>query len=462
MLNQLDVIIIVLYIVAVNVISSLKQRNKNVDDYLLNSRNTSFFFLLCSTAATIAGAGTVVGVSAEAGRTGISFGIITGLAISSNMLLYIFLVPRIRAACDIDGIRNPAELLRARCGPMSHCLLSLAYVLVAMIWTAVQFLAIANLFGQLFGFSIPQGLLLAYLVVVVYTAIGGLLSDIISDFVEFWIKLLVIVFMLPSLFSTHGSNSASLPPSYFDPTAYGGVVLLIGSAVIGGLYPLAQAHDWMRINSARSTRDARLSYLFALPIVLAFVASAVYLGLVGAVEGFSSARDSLLFRLFDDSLPTGIRGIAYAGVLAVVMSSINSIMLGAAATLHSMKRTSSNERTKIRELRALVALFGAFCAFAAGLYPRLVELTVIGSFTSLCLGPVIILTLLEKLRSDKIASLSIVLGILGLAVSLPLVGKSAFLFGLLGAVSPILLQKLLNLRVQNLLALSSGRPISST
>ena len=184
MVSSLDTGIIIGYLILINIIGSWNRKSESVAGYLLNSRNTNLFMLVCSTAATIAGAGAVVGTSAEAGRTGISYGIITALALSTNMLIYCWLVPKIREACDGSGINTPSDLVLQRYGSVTHKMLSSAYALIAMTWTAVQFLAVGNLFVSLFGLTFPISLLIAYVVIVIYTALGGLLSDIISDFLN--------------------------------------------------------------------------------------------------------------------------------------------------------------------------------------------------------------------------------------------------------------------------------------
>lgn len=438
MLATQDLIIIAAYFIIVNIIGSWKRKGSSVNDYLLNSRNTSFLLLTCSTVATIAGAGTVVGVSAEAGRTGISFGIITLVALLANMAMYTWLVPRIRSACDSDGVRTPSDLMRNRYGLGSQWCLSVAYVGIAVIWTAVQFLAISNLLSSVFGWSVTEALFVSYAAIVIYTSIGGLFSDIASDFIEFWIKLGIMVFLIPLFLQNNLPAVRALPPTYFNPTAYGGISLLIGSALIGCLYPLAQAHDWMRINSAKTTRDARRCYLYAFPLVGAFVIAATFLGLVGATHGMAGDKDALMFHLFEKFLPTGIKGLAYAGILAVVMSSVNSIMLGGAATLHSLFISKTDERRRVRELRILVACFGAVSVLAAGIYPKLVELAILATFGSLCLGPVIIFGLFNKKLPDRLGILSLTLGIGSLGVGILYLGKMAFLAGLLGAMLPVL------------------------
>lgn len=124
------------------------------------------------------------------------------------------------------------------------------------------------------------------------------------------------------------------------------------------------------------------------------------------------------------------------------MSAVNSLMLGGAATVYSLFRLGGDEKSQVKHLRIIVACFGAVCAIGAGVYPNLVQLTILASFVSLCLGPTIVMGLLcNKRMSDTIGALSIFIGLAALFISLPLMGLTAFLVGLLGAIIPFVALK---------------------
>ena len=114
MITGVDLIIIVLYIVAVLVIATVFSIGQGVEGFLVNKRATKLFFLVVSIVSTNIGAGFFLSVAAEAYDTGISFGI-TIIMISVVMTLtFAAVCGRIKKIADAGNVHTIPELLSQR------------------------------------------------------------------------------------------------------------------------------------------------------------------------------------------------------------------------------------------------------------------------------------------------------------------------------------------------------------
>ena len=68
-------------------------------------------------------------------------------------------------------------------------------MVILVSYIGVQAIAIASLASVLIGVNYNLALILTATITIAYTAIGGLKIDIITDFVQFWIMLIVFIIM---------------------------------------------------------------------------------------------------------------------------------------------------------------------------------------------------------------------------------------------------------------------------
>ena len=448
-LDLLDVLVILAYFVLVLASGFWANRAVGLRTYLINDGSTSTLLLTCATVSTIVGAGAIVGTASAAHSSGISYGISSLLAILGNLLIFLWLMPRIREQARASNCYTTGEFLCRRFSRTPAAIFSVVYTLVAAIWTAVQFLALANLMTVMLGISLGMSLLLAALVSISYSTFGGTRSDILTDFVQFWIMLVTFLVLVPAVFTQSGGFPAlqALPAGHFDPLAFGGLPLMIGSIIIGGLYPLGNVYDWLRMNSAESTAACRKAYLISIPLIALFMLSAVLLGLCARLLVPDIAADQSLFQVMNRNLPVGLRGLALASIMAVVMSSVDSIMISASATLVSRvwrKEEGTVQRSdqqKLFRLRLVLIVFGLSCVAIAWLIPSIVNLSLTAAFVSLCFGPAILAGLISERTTSKGATISLILALLGLALAYPFLGTSSFVVSIILGVPPLLIFK---------------------
>jgi len=432
MATTLDLIVIAVYLIITLIIGLLASKREHLEGYMTNNRKTKLFLLTTSNIATQIGAGAVVGVAASAYTTGISYGIIVMISITLSFLLFSYIAPRIKAFGDKHKAYTTGDFFDHRFGRANRYVFAGMYILLAFLWSGVQFVAIAQLIKVLTGINFEIALMGAALITIIYTSVAGIISDLLTDFFQFWVMLLTFIILVPLAWGKAGGIQAlsALPASHFDPLAFGGIIFFLGGIFLSGLVVLPEVHFWQRIYSADSESTARKSFLWSLPSII-FVAVAILCGLLAVKLAPGVAPDLALFTLMGNVLPSGLLGLGYAGILAIVMSSIDSILLGGSATILKdfympIFHPKRHEHELLNMARYITAIFGILSAVVAFYFQDIVSLTILASFTAGCFAFAILGGLFWKRTTAKASIASMISSLIVLYICYPFLKEISF------------------------------------
>ena len=197
------------------------------------------------------------------------------------------------------------------------------------VYTAAGFVAAAKLFESVLGLDYAVALWTGVVLVLLYTALGGFLAVSWTDFVQALLMLLSLG-VVAALAFLHA------PSPVADVAAPGiGALALIG-ALAWGLGYFGQPHvlaRFMAIDAAASVGRARRVNLLWMSLagVAAIAVGASGRGYFGAA-GLDDP-ETVFIALAGELLAPWIAGIVVAGVLAAVMSTVDSQLLTAATAL---------------------------------------------------------------------------------------------------------------------------------
>lgn len=221
-------------------------------------------------------------------------------------------------------------------------------------------------------------------VALVYTVLGGLLADVLTDTVQFTL-MCVTVAIAATIALTSGHDPAALEQrvgaeafSLFGeltPTE----VLIFGAVA---LTPLVEPAFYQRTFAARGSREIVHALLIGLVLWAAYDWLIVHLGITGsgmvAAGQLPADLDSsaILLHVAERLLPVGLLGLFLAGCLASAMSTIDSYTLIAAGNLvydgwRPLQKAPVADRTLLRATRACVILTLAAAVFLALRFERL-------------------------------------------------------------------------------------------
>ncbi len=213
-----------------------------------------------------------------------------------------------------------------------------AVVALASFFYSLPLLAVMGLgilLDVLFGIPFVWGVVLGAAVSVVYTLMGGLIADAITDTVQFTLMCVTLGVAATLALDAHGGMAglqARLPASYFDPMGtYPGWILAVFG--LSALSVLVEPAFYQRIFAAVSYRAILAALAIGVVLWASFDWVVTVLGMTAAAAGVDTEPRYALLTLTFDVLPVGLAGLFAAGVVATAMSTIDSYLLIAGGNL---------------------------------------------------------------------------------------------------------------------------------
>ncbi len=342
---------------------------KNFDDYVVAGRKQSSPFVFMSLMATVLGASATVGIAARAENIG--FAAFWWLAVGAIGFWFqaAFLSKPVH---DLD-VRTLPEIAEKTVGKTGRKLVAL---IIAVSWIgiiAAQFAAVAGFIGLVLGHDAgTQSVLITAGIVIVYTLLGGQLSVVRTDALQFGILTLGFFAAAVYLFGGFANGTAvqSAGLATFGNfnllnEKFGFTDLAMMLFTVGGAYFLGP--DVISRNlvakDASSARKAVVAGSFA---ILVFSVVIVLLGMWTATYAPETGHGAgpvmnPLFRLASDVLPLPLAALLSVGLLSALLSSADTCLINSAAIFGSDILNTH----RISVVRLLVVAIGIIATFLA-------------------------------------------------------------------------------------------------
>ena len=255
-------------------------------------------------------------------------------------------------------------------------------------------------------------------VLVVPVAIGGMKADVKTDVVQFVLMLFMLAMMVPFTLSCLRSGITSgIPEGYFNPFSYISAQEIAVFFILLFFLPITSAPLYQRFFASESEACSRKSVLYSIAIWMA-VDSIIILCGFAALRLFPDLPDpdtSLI--VLGTALPAVGRGIFFVGLLAVIMSTVNSFLQSGASSLaydvfrHFRPATSEGELLALSRL--FVIVLGILSLGLALWFQMIVPalLFTLSMWTAGILVPTLTALMGRKLRKDT-ALYSLLIGAL--------------------------------------------------
>ncbi len=344
-------------------------------------------------------------------------GAIGFFAVPYTLIVYplVFLImPRFWAVSKAKGYVTASDFVRGRFD--SHLLalaVALTGILATMPYIALQLVGMQAVLTTL-GFSGELPLIIAFVVLAVYTYTGGLrapaLVAIVKD-VLIYVTIIAALIIIPAklggfanIFAAAQAHLAAgkTPGSIFlSPKAYTAyATLALGSALALFLYPHAITGVLSTKNPNVIKRNAVLLPLYSL--VLGFIALLGYMAIAAHVN-IGKTTALAVPALFEKMFPQWFVGFSFAAVMigALVPAAIMSI---AAANLFSRniykeyikKDASSEDQGRVAKIVSLVVKLGALVFVIAIATPNIIQFQLLGGIWMLQILPSVMLGLYTR------------------------------------------------------------------
>ena len=329
-INIQALIIVIGYLVGMLVIGYVvgKLKIKNADDYMVAGRRMGVFMVALSLSANNIGGGSTTGLAGKAFTSWGMSAVWYVLAASIAMIPLAYFAPKIRKTMAV----TIPEVVGRRFGKFSSGFSAVLNILALFCLTSSQIAASGSVVSVLTGIDTRICLLIAGLVVILYTTFGGMIADQISDLVQFIIILVGLAIATPFVIKGCGGWStiaSKLPGDQLSFTKIGWV------AIIGYIFNyfctfLSGPEMISRFESAKDEKTAQRASLVSAVLMAAMAIFPTLLGLAALSVSDAignPASSSAMMAVTQAYAPTIITGIVSAAIISATMSSADSNLL---------------------------------------------------------------------------------------------------------------------------------------
>ncbi len=339
--SSLDWFVVALYFIIVFIVAywttgrGTKTRESS-SEYFLAGRNTGWFIIGASLFASNIGAEHLVGLAGTGAASGVAVGQFEVLACFMLLILgWVFVPFYLRS-----GVYTMPEFLERRYSTGARWYLAMVSI-ISYVLTKISVTIAAGgiVFEALMGINFWTGALVVVIATGIYTVFGGLRAVLYTDMMQMFVLIGgAIVVTVAGLIELGGWGElrTSVGSSFFnmwlpmtDPN-FPWTGILLGAPILGVWYWCTDQFIVQRVLAAPNQDQARRGSIFGgflklLPLFLFVIPGVIAAALAqkGALQ--LDQPDKALPTLVGALLPSGLRGVVVAGLLAALMSSLSSV-----------------------------------------------------------------------------------------------------------------------------------------
>ncbi len=313
----------------------MSKKQENTEDYFLAGRNVGWFVVGASIFASNIGSEHVVGLAGAGAGDKLPMLIYEIQAWVVLILGWVFLPFYKRS-----GVFTMPEFLEKRFDARSRWVLSV-FSIIAYVLTKISVTIYAGgvVVSALLGIDFWTGAIATVVLTGIYTVLGGMKAVVYTETLQAIILVLgagALTFIGLDAVGGWESMKETITPEYLnmwrpasDPD-FPWPSLLITSTIVGIWYWCTDQYIVQRTLTARNIKEGRRGTIFGallklLPVFLFLVPGIIALTLKMRGELHWDTPDQAFPVLMSNLLPSGLRGLVAAGLLAALMSSLASV-----------------------------------------------------------------------------------------------------------------------------------------
>ncbi|MES0875318.1 sodium:solute symporter family protein [Sinimarinibacterium thermocellulolyticum] len=352
-------------------------------DYLLAGRRLGPWLATFTVFATWFGAETCIGAAGQAYESGLS-GVNAdpfGYALGIIAMGLVFAIPLWKR-----GIVTLADLFRERYGAGVERLAAIIMIPTSLLWAAAQIRAFGQVLAASSEIGITLAITLAAVVVVVYTATGGMWADAMSDLVQGAVLVAGVIAVGVSVWLAGGGEQlAALTPErlrFVDAEASWLATLETFAVPICG--SIVAQELVARVLAIRDPKLARRATVNAGVMYLLVGLIPVSIGLIGVHHvGTLEEPEQVLMQVAQTQLPTVLYAVFVGALVSAILSTVDSALpVSGSLAAHNLVlplRPQLDETARLRVNRLAVVSFGIIAYALALASDSVYELVVTAS-----------------------------------------------------------------------------------
>lgn len=313
----------------------IRKKEDNTEDYFLAGRNVGWFVVGASIFASNIGSEHVVGLAGAGASDKLPMLIYEIHAWIVLILGWVFLPFYARS-----GVFTMPEFLEKRFDARSRWVLSI-FSIVAYVLTKISVTIYAGgvVVSSLLGIDFWTGAIATVILTGIYTVLGGMRAVVYTETLQAVLLVLgaaVLTYLGLEKVGGWGSLVETVKPEYLnmwrppsDPD-FPWPSLVISSTIVGIWYWCTDQYIVQRALTAKNIKEGRRGTIFGavmklMPVFLFLIPGVIALALKMRGQLHWDSPDEAFPVLMSNVLPSGLRGLVAAGLLAALMSSLASV-----------------------------------------------------------------------------------------------------------------------------------------
>jgi SSS family transporter len=368
-MNQLDFIVMIVFALLIFSIGLAFTRvgSKNAQAFFEAGGETPWWINGLSLFISYFSAGTFVVWGSIAYKHGVVANMIQLTMAISGLLVAVFIAGKWKRT----GTKTAAEYIGKRFNVKAQQFYTYLMLILSLVNTAAVLYPVGKMVYVATPFSLNTCIIAIGVLIVLYTAAGGLWAVLVTDVVQFIILMAAVLIVIPAAFGQIGGAQGfftKAPEHFFEPfnNDYTAIFMLafVGyqTFYIGGNWAYVQ-----RYTSVSSERNAKkVAFLFTglyfISPIIWMLPPMVYRIINPNLQGLEP--EGAYMMLCQQVLPAGLIGLVLSGMISATSSKANTTINLAATVFaqdvyRNVLRPQATEREQILTARIFTLLFGA-------------------------------------------------------------------------------------------------------
>ncbi|MDX1384901.1 MAG: sodium:solute symporter family protein, partial [Thermoanaerobaculia bacterium] len=370
------------------------RETRGLADYFVGGRRLGGFAIGISFFATYSSTNTFLGFSGRSYSWGAPWLLLIAFAVVLSWCAWTFVAPRLRDVTERLGSVTVPDFIGFRFqSPAARLLAALIVLFSSFIYMTAVFKGIGNLLEAMLELPYPAAIGLVWIIVTLYTAVGGFHSVVRTDVTQGLLMVLAAALLFLGTVRAAGGPTVLADLAADDETGHlftwgGGVpvALLLGTLFATTVKFVVEPRQLSRFYALADPGATRvgvwvstLSFLVVFSL-LAPIGLYAHRILAGPIVDTDRVVPELL--TLPDLFGAPTQAFLFLAILSAALSSLDSVLLVVASTFHrdvwqlALRSRQLSEAASVRHTRFWVAFFALVTAVIALRPPAgIIELT---------------------------------------------------------------------------------------
>jgi Na+/proline symporter len=328
---------------------------KDIEGYALGNKNYGTLTLILTFLATNIGGSSLIDGSAGVFSSGI-IRIVPELAVMLQALVFAFFItPKV---LKFNNCLTIGDVMETSYGKLSKIIAGVLGLFYSIAMVAMQLVGLAIVMEVLLGVKSFLTIIIGGAFLSFYASYGGIKSVTATDVFQFLVLIIVIPLLANTVLKYAGGIKEvflHLPSSKLEIFGHANFSYYLTLFLIWGIFPtgITSPPIFQRLLMANNSKQLRNQYLIISVFHPVLQLVIMLIGLAGFILYPTIKANDLVPHIIQELLPIGGKGLAIAGIIALVMSTADSYLhaAGLVFTNDILKPICNMRGWKVNELK---------------------------------------------------------------------------------------------------------------